>query len=66
MTKGVKEEPLELVEDKIEPEKIKVEAEEVEITEDSKPEVIPELIGEKPSISEPEKLEAKVESTEIK
>ncbi len=66
VTKAVNKEPLELVEEKIEPEKIKVEAEEVEITEDSKPEVIPELISAKPSISEPEKLEAKIESIEIK
>jgi predicted regulator of Ras-like GTPase activity (Roadblock/LC7/MglB family) len=66
VTKAVKEEPLELIKDKIEPEIIKVEAEEVEITEDSKSEVIPELISEKPSISEPEKLEAKMESIEIK
>ncbi len=65
-TKAVNKEPLELVEDKIEPEKIKVDVEEVEITEDSKPEVIPELISKEPFISEPEELEAKLESLEIK
>lgn len=66
ISKVVKEEPLELVEEMVEHEKIKLEAEEAEITKVSKPEFIPELISEEqPSISEPEELEAKEELFEI-
>jgi predicted regulator of Ras-like GTPase activity (Roadblock/LC7/MglB family) len=65
VSKAVKEEPLELVKDVVE-QKIKVEAEEVEITEDSIPDLSPELISTEPSIPETEKLEAKVELLEVK
>ena len=66
VTKPVNKEPLEVIEDKIEPVKVEIEALEVEIPDDSRPELIPELSSEEPSTSEPEKLEAKVESSEIK
>ena len=65
VSKSVKEEPLELVKDVVE-QKIKVEAEEVEITEDSILDLSPELISTEPSIPETEKLEAKVELLEVK
>jgi predicted regulator of Ras-like GTPase activity (Roadblock/LC7/MglB family) len=65
VSKVVKEEPLELVKDNVEPEKINLEAEKVEITKVTKPKLIPELNSEQPSISEPEELEAKVEVLEI-
>jgi predicted regulator of Ras-like GTPase activity (Roadblock/LC7/MglB family) len=63
VSKVVKEEPLELVKDNIEPEKIKLD-ERVEITKVTKPELIPELDGEHLTISKPEELEAKVEVLE--
>jgi predicted regulator of Ras-like GTPase activity (Roadblock/LC7/MglB family) len=64
VSKVVKEEPIELVKNDLEPEKIKVEAEKVESTKVSKPELIPEPDSEKPPISEPEELISKVEVSE--
>jgi predicted regulator of Ras-like GTPase activity (Roadblock/LC7/MglB family) len=64
VSKVVKEEPIELVKNDLEPEKIKVEAEKVESTNVSKPELIPEPDSEKPPISEPEELISKVEVSE--
>ncbi len=64
VSKVVKEEPLELVYDKFETEKIKLEDEEAEIIKVSKPKVSQEVIKQ-PTISEQEELEAKVELSEI-
>jgi len=64
VSKTVKEEPFE-IERKVEPEKIKVEAEEFEITKDSKSQLSPKLIIEQPSIPESEELEAKIELLNI-
>ena len=61
-SKVVKEEPLELVEDKIEDEKVILEH---HTTKTSEQKVSTELIIEQPSISEPEELEAKEELLEI-
>jgi predicted regulator of Ras-like GTPase activity (Roadblock/LC7/MglB family) len=66
VAKSANKEPLEAVKDKIEPVKVELEAVEVEIPDDFKSEVIAEITSEESSISEPEKLEAKVESSEIK
>ncbi|MGB7968270.1 MAG: roadblock/LC7 domain-containing protein [Methanobacterium sp.] len=65
ISKTLKEEPLEIAKDVFEPEKIKVEADKVEITEDPIPDSNTELIITEPSIPEPEELEAKVESLEV-
>ena len=65
VSKAFKDEPLELVKDMVE-QKIKVEAEEVEITEDSIPDLSPELISTEPSIPETEELEAKLEELKVK
>jgi predicted regulator of Ras-like GTPase activity (Roadblock/LC7/MglB family) len=65
VSKAFKDEPLELVKDVVE-QKIKVEAEEVEITEDSIPDLSPELISTEPSIPETEELEAKLEELKVK
>ncbi|MGB9201771.1 roadblock/LC7 domain-containing protein [Methanobacterium sp.] len=65
ISKTLKEEPLEIAKDVFEPEKIKVEADKVEITEDPTPDSNIELIITEPSIPEPEELEAKVESLEV-
>ncbi len=61
-SKVVKEEPLELVEDKIEDEKVILEH---HTTKTSEQKVNTELIIEQPSVSEPEELEAKEELLEI-
>lgn len=65
ISKTLKEEPLEIAKDVFEPEKIKVEADKVEITEDPIPDSNTELIITEPSIPEPEELEAKLESLEV-
>ncbi len=65
ISKVVKEEPLELVEDKLEPEKIKLEAEEAKVIDVSKTEISTEMVKEHPPISEPEKLESKEELSDI-
>ncbi len=66
ISKVVKEEPLEFVDDEFETEKIKLEDEEAEIIRVSKPKVSHEAINEQPIISEQNEIEAKVELSEIK
>ena len=66
VSKVVEEKPLELVDNRFETEKIKLEDEEAEIIRVSKPKVSHEVINEQPIISERDEIEAKVELSEIK
>lgn len=66
VSKVVEEKPLELVDNRFETEKIKLEDEEAEIIRVSKPKVSHEVINEQHIISERDEIEAKVELSEIK